>query len=83
MVCFMCGLDARSVKLTQARIMSATRAGKPVEEVKTVCTDCKELLVKGNHPDSAPSQAPEQPGFIKPSSEGEQDGGGYPPVRPE
>ncbi len=85
MNCFVCGFDGRTVKLTQIQISSTkeTRGGKAYPGTRTVCTDCKPMVIAGNHPESAPEQGPEKQGFIKKSEDGEATGPGHPAVRPE
>lgn len=80
MTCFMCGLDHRSVKLTQVQVSATreTQAGAKDGGSLTVCEDCKKMLLKSNHPlnQNLPNPEPEQQGFVK---KGDQEG--YPSVR--
>lgn len=81
MICFMCGLDSRSVKLTQMKVFTGKGKGGGETNV-TVCEHCKALAIQSNHPlnQNLSNEGGEQQGFIKPSKDNENVT--YPPVRP-
>jgi hypothetical protein len=68
----MCGLDGRTVKLTQVAISATleTHAGARNPQTATVCEDCKKLLLGGNYPSNqnlSEQGDVNQQGFVKPS----------------